>query len=406
MTKLVRIFNGGIGEKLIVCETTGYHDFMNLVRTKFLLPEEAELPLQDEEGAEEDEEVLPILLQQATTPNLILYAKGEDTGATTFEVITSPAGQQTLSYVSSTSTSICHSEQDGNLFQQRDSAYNRPETSCFSICGNIAVLEIPVEYSRNRTLTSDGDPWDTIRRFTMKNLNSLGFGKKSTESLILSDIEELVTSLSKGVGKSLDFKDKFYIPATNHLWFILTGEEIRDKPYFRDALASLHKMPYTKSVMQEVLRISSTSPFSNFQMTTEDVTFETYFIPKGTTIIANLYGIHHDPNLYPEPEIFNPDRFLDETRSPNAPPFLPFSVGLRTCLGQTFARNEFFLLLVSLCQKFQFSWDPNVEKPTMDGLTEKCVSIFRFTPEFRLLLGWRSEMRGRRGEEHKIILPV
>lgn len=91
------------------------------------------------------------------------------------------------------------------------------------------------------TLTSDGDPWDTIRRFTMKNLNSLGFGKKSTESLILSDIEELVTSLSKGVGKSLDFKDKFYIPATNHLWFILTGEEIRDKPYFRDALASLHK---------------------------------------------------------------------------------------------------------------------------------------------------------------------
>ncbi|OXA56381.1 Cytochrome P450 2K4 [Folsomia candida] len=75
----------------------------------------------------------------------------------------------------------------------------------------------------------------------MKNLNSLGFGKKSTESLILSDIEELVTSLSKGVGKSLDFKDKFYIPATNHLWFILTGEEIRDKPYFRDALASLHK---------------------------------------------------------------------------------------------------------------------------------------------------------------------
>lgn len=165
-------------------------------------------------------------------------------------------------------------------------------------------------------------------------------------------------------------------------------------------------MPYTKSVMQEVLRISSTSPFSNFQMTTEDVTFETYFIPKGTTIIANLYGIHHDPNLYPEPEIFNPDRFLDETRSPNAPPFLPFSVGLRTCLGQTFARNEFFLLLVSLCQKFQFSWDPNVEKPTMDGLTEKCVSIFRFTPEFRLLLGWRSEMRGRRGEEHKIILPV
>ncbi|OXA49868.1 Vitamin D 25-hydroxylase [Folsomia candida] len=153
-------------------------------------------------------------------------------------------------------------------------------------------------------------------------------------------------------------------------------------------------MPYTKAVMQEVLRISSTSPFSNFQMTTQDVTFETYFIPKGTTIIANLYGIHHDPKFYPEPEIFNPDRFLNDTRSRDAPPpFLPFSVGLRTCPGQTFARNDFFLVLASLCQKFEFQWDPKVEKPSSDFLTEKChVIFFRFTPKFKLLLACREKL--------------
>ncbi|OXA49861.1 Cytochrome P450 2J2 [Folsomia candida] len=385
------------------------------------------------------------------------------------------------------------------------------------------------------TLTSHGDSWSTIRNFTVKNLSSLGFGKKCMEPFILPDIEELVDSLSKEVGNRVDFKDKFYTPVTNHLWNILTGEEIRDKKFFRETLTSLHRslwqpignsiwflpwltelfpgltglnwikndpsllhnevkrqtknnasdsslnenlvkiflkeiqktegdegshfhknkgdnhmkgtiinfyftaaeamtntlnwallylslypetqekladeilavigserspsledlinMPYTKAVMQEVLRISSTSPFSNFQMTTQDVTFETYFIPKNTIILANLYGIHHDPNSYPEPEIFNPDRFLDETRSRDAPPpFLPFSVGLRSCPGQTFARNVFFLLLVSLCQKFEFRWDPNVEKPSSDFLTEKCnVSFLRFTPKFKLVLGWREK---------------
>src|SRR5690348_15263798 len=101
-------------------------------------------------------------------------------------------------------------------------------------------------------------------------------------------------------------------------------------------------MPYTRAVMQETLRIASSSPFSNFQATTVDVDFHGYRIPKNTAIIGNLYGIHHDENLWVEPEVFRPELFLETENSTPASPLIPFSIGLRTCIGQAFARNELF----------------------------------------------------------------
>jgi hypothetical protein len=98
------------------------------------------------------------------------------------------------------------------------------------------------------TLTSDGDPWDTIRRFTMKHLNQLGFGRKKMESFLSCDISQLNSRLQQQVGTSkqgalIDFKDKFYIPATNHLWHILMGNEIQkeERPAFQAALVELNK---------------------------------------------------------------------------------------------------------------------------------------------------------------------
>jgi cytochrome P450 len=42
----------------------------------------------------------------------------------------------------------------------------------------------------------------------------------------------------------------------------------------------------------------------------EDDTWDGYFIPKGTTVVGNLWAIHMDPVRYPNPTLFNPDRFL------------------------------------------------------------------------------------------------
>jgi cytochrome P450 len=60
-------------------------------------------------------------------------------------------------------------------------------------------------------------------------------------------------------------------------------------------------------------------------------------IRKGTPVIVFIYGIHHDPSVFPNPDLFDPERFADnslisEERSPFA--FIPFSAGSRNCIGK------------------------------------------------------------------------
>jgi cytochrome P450 family 9 len=85
-------------------------------------------------------------------------------------------------------------------------------------------------------------------------------------------------------------------------------------------------------------------------------------IPKGISIMIPIHGYHHDPQYFPEPEKFDPDRFSPENRHNIDPDtYLPFGVGPRNCIGSRFALMEvktiFYYLLVNFkfvaCEKSQ-----------------------------------------------------
>jgi cytochrome P450 family 2 subfamily J len=63
-------------------------------------------------------------------------------------------------------------------------------------------------------------------------------------------------------------------------------------------------------MLLEIFRFSSLIPLGLPHSTMEDTTLQGYFIPKNTTILANLYAHHRNPKLFPEPESFKPERFL------------------------------------------------------------------------------------------------
>ena len=71
-------------------------------------------------------------------------------------------------------------------------------------------------------------------------------------------------------------------------------------------------LPYINAVVKELLRWSPPAPISIPNRTMQDDVYRGYFIPTGATVIQNVWAICRDPNIYPDPEAFNPDRFLKD----------------------------------------------------------------------------------------------
>jgi len=150
-------------------------------------------------------------------------------------------------------------------------------------------------------------------------------------------------------------------------------------------------MPYTEAFMKEVFRMSSSAPFANFHATTADVVFHGYTIPKDTVIIGNLYDANYDQDTWGDPNVFRPERYLVGEKE-SIPTYLSFSVGLRTCPGQTYAKNSFFLYLVTIVQNFKVKFDENVNPAPDDAkLFSDCLlSVFRFAKEYSYVMEKRA----------------
>lgn len=77
-------------------------------------------------------------------------------------------------------------------------------------------------------------------------------------------------------------------------------------------------------------------------------------ISKGQNLLIPIYGLHRDPNYFPNPERFDPDRFSDENKTKIKPfTFLPFGAGPRMCVGARFAKFEAKLVLFHLILNFE-----------------------------------------------------
>lgn len=112
--------------------------------------------------------------------------------------------------------------------------------------------------------------------------------------------------------------------------------------------ADLQKLSYLDRCVKESLRLYPSVPIISRLASKEIHTFTGYRIPKNTHVHIHIYDLHHNPDVFPNPEKFDPDRFLPENcvkRHPFA--YLPFSGGPRNCIGM-FVFN-FFNKRITAC---------------------------------------------------------
>ncbi|KIJ97415.1 hypothetical protein K443DRAFT_133869 [Laccaria amethystina LaAM-08-1] len=177
---------------------------------------------------------------------------------------------------------------------------------------------------------------------------------------VIQDTSAMV--FAAGAHSTLSAMETFLLAMVNFPEVQLKAQEELDRVVGRSRLPDFSDeadLPYLSAILREVLRFRPSTPLGVPHLTTEDDVYEGYHIPKGSTVVANAWAMLHDDNDYPEPEKFNPDRFLDKDGKldPNVmdPARMAFGFGRRICPGSHIAHSNLWLVAASILATFNIT---------------------------------------------------
>ncbi|XP_025313660.3 cytochrome P450 4F3-like isoform X5 [Canis lupus dingo] len=139
-------------------------------------------------------------------------------------------------------------------------------------------------------------------------------------------------------------------------------ELLRDREPQEIEWDDLAQLPFLTMCIKESLRLHPPVTVIARRCTQDIVLPDGRVIPKGNNCVLSIFGIHHNPSVWPDPEVYNPLRFdpeIPQKRSPLA--FIPFSAGPRNCIGQAFAMSEMKVVLALTLLRFRVL--PHEEEP-------------------------------------------
>jgi cytochrome P450 len=120
----------------------------------------------------------------------------------------------------------------------------------------------------------------------------------------------------------------------------------------------VEKLPYLTACIREAIRMSYGVSARNPRLLEKQTMYKSWKIPAKTPISMTIIDVHTDPEIYPEPFAYTPERWLNNPKAPNGSPldryFVAFGKGTRSCLGINLAYCELYLTLASLFQRFKF----------------------------------------------------
>ncbi|KAM5546126.1 hypothetical protein V8D89_000252 [Ganoderma adspersum] len=145
-------------------------------------------------------------------------------------------------------------------------------------------------------------------------------------------------------------------------------------------------LPYTTALVKEVLRWHSPGPVGSPRQVVADDEYGGYLIPGGALIFANIWAILHDPEVFPEPEDFKPERFLNSAGTVDVhgrePADVAFGFGRRVCPGRHFADSTLFILFASLLSAFEIAPPMGEDGTPLEVIWEATDDLIVSQPKF------------------------
>jgi cytochrome P450 len=120
---------------------------------------------------------------------------------------------------------------------------------------------------------------------------------------------------------------------------------------------------YLTATIYEILRLRPVLPNAEPRLTKRPVKIGGFEYPPGVALLASAYLVHRDPEIYPDPHVFRPERFIG--KSPGTYTWIPFGGGRRRCLGASFALQEMKIVIRAALRRFELA--PAGDRPEQTG---------------------------------------
>ncbi|RCI13695.1 hypothetical protein L249_8212 [Ophiocordyceps polyrhachis-furcata BCC 54312] len=212
------------------------------------------------------------------------------------------------------------------------------------------AVNIPFSLVRQRMQASD-QPTSYVSSLIERQIALENHLSQSDESIIkwtagsmyLAGADTIVGTLASFILASILFPDA-QAKAQEELDRVIGTKRL---PTMKDR----DKLPYVDAMVKEIFRWNPVAPFGIAHLATNDVILGDYTIPKDAVLIPAIWSMCNDPDTYPDPRNFKPERHLGPDQQAD-PRFLSFGFGRRRCPGRYFADASVFLTIASMLAVF------------------------------------------------------
>ncbi|CAE6448951.1 unnamed protein product [Rhizoctonia solani] len=209
------------------------------------------------------------------------------------------------------------------------------------------MLRVPFEWTRNKMSTGAFplcllSEW--LTKHTSQDLN-----------LPIGEVEDRIrwaaaTMFAAGTDTSMSTIQTFIMAMALHQDIQAKAQAMIDDVIGKrlPEMMDWESLPYVRCITKEVLRWRPALPLAIPHACIQDDIYRGYHIPKGAIVIGNTWAMSNDPSVYPDPDCFNPDHFLDPA-VPDAP---AFGFGCRICPGAHHGEAILFITAASMLSMF------------------------------------------------------